>query len=559
MTGTEWFAGWFDGDGPARAASALAVLATQATLLVALGAAAAPLVGRRSATARHLVWAATLAGVLALPALHVTGPRWTPRPFHALASMGDAAAAGPATARPEAVPSEPGSPRQVRAGRTRASGVVAGGVVGGGVVLIWGVGVAAGLAAVIAGALARVRLARRRHAGCPASESETAARDALRELRARIGVRRPVRLVWGPAGAMPMTWGVWRPVVLLPADAATWPAAERDAVLRHELAHVRRGDAGWALVAELACAVFWFHPGVWLARAARVRWQERAADALVVATGAERHAYAAALVDAARLLVRAPCRAWPPASAAVLGTRVGLAERLRTLTAPDFAPGACTRGRQALVLVGTAASAVTVAALGPAAATSRAGDTAPAAATRAAAVTDTTSVNARGRRPGGAPNEASTGAFTGTGGRPLAGGSPSGAEAGALPVTDDVGGIVLEACDASGRPSHAYIGTEHVVLAQSHVDTGDVLVGLLREERSIVAQLLGHQGLTPEAADAHVRRPGTRDDPPWGCGQRSRERLRSPRGTGSMRRSADLGRPAGPPPTISHPSHTAAR
>jgi hypothetical protein len=81
-------------------------------------------------------------------------------------------------------------------------------------------------------------------------------------------------------------------------------------------------------------------------------------------------------------------------------------------------------------------------------------------------------------------------------------------------VTDHPGGILLETRDASGRLHRASIGTEHVVLAQSDVDTGDVLVGILREEQGIVAQLLGSHGLMPRTADAQVRRPETDDDPP---------------------------------------------
>ena len=65
----------------------------------------------------------------------------------------------------------------------------------------------------------------------------------------------------GPA----VLWAL-RPRLLLPADfLQRFDADERACVIRHELTHLRRGDAWWSLVAELMFALFWFHPLAWLA------------------------------------------------------------------------------------------------------------------------------------------------------------------------------------------------------------------------------------------------------------------------------------------------------
>src|SRR4029078_11189598 len=77
---------------------------------------------------------------------------------------------------------------------------------------------------------------------------------------------------------MPMTWGVRRPRVLLPAAARDWPADRLRAVLAHELAHIARADGLVHLVAQLACAVYWFHPLFWTAERALGRETELAAD-----------------------------------------------------------------------------------------------------------------------------------------------------------------------------------------------------------------------------------------------------------------------------------------
>lgn len=78
---------------------------------------------------------------------------------------------------------------------------------------------------------------------------------------------------------------LWAPrsLVLLPADfLERFDAAERRHVLRHELTHLRRGDALWSLVAELAFALLWFHPLAWLARPRLRLDQELACDERVL-------------------------------------------------------------------------------------------------------------------------------------------------------------------------------------------------------------------------------------------------------------------------------------
>ncbi len=89
------------------------------------------------------------------------------------------------------------------------------------------------------------------------------------------------RLRLHPAG--PAVLWAPRSLVLLPADfLERFDAAERRHVLRHELAHLRRGDALWSLVAELAFALLWFHPLAWLARPRFRLDQELACDERVL-------------------------------------------------------------------------------------------------------------------------------------------------------------------------------------------------------------------------------------------------------------------------------------
>jgi bla regulator protein blaR1 len=111
-------------------------------------------------------------------------------------------------------------------------------------------------------------------------------------LAARVGLKRPVRLIRSPRREIPMTWGVLRPVVLLPADASDWSGERLSTALLHELAHVKRWDCLTQLIARLGCAVYWFNPLSWLALARVRAEQEQACDDLALICGFDRVSYA---------------------------------------------------------------------------------------------------------------------------------------------------------------------------------------------------------------------------------------------------------------------------
>src|SRR5262249_861984 len=69
----------------------------------------------------------------------------------------------------------------------------------------------------------------------------------------KLGIRQPVALLLDPRRTIPMTWGIFRPRVLLPAEAANWDEARLHAVLLHEMAHIKRGDAVVQWLVESSC------------------------------------------------------------------------------------------------------------------------------------------------------------------------------------------------------------------------------------------------------------------------------------------------------------------
>jgi TonB family protein len=109
-------------------------------------------------------------------------------------------------------------------------------------------------------------------------------------------------VLYSDRAATPMTWGFFRPVVILPAYAIEWSTEERDLVLRHERAHIARRDWLWQILANVTTAVFWFHPLMWIANIQLRREAEGAVDDCVLANGIAPSDYASRLLDVARHL-----------------------------------------------------------------------------------------------------------------------------------------------------------------------------------------------------------------------------------------------------------------
>jgi uncharacterized protein (TIGR03435 family) len=122
--------------------------------------------------------------------------------------------------------------------------------------------------------------------------------DALRRLERIVGIRKPVNLIVPPTLVEPGVFGILRPVLLLPVDIAQHLGdSQLDAVLAHELYHVRRRDNFTNASHMLVEAIFWFHPLVWWIGARLVEERERACDEGVLDLGGEPEVYAASLLQ----------------------------------------------------------------------------------------------------------------------------------------------------------------------------------------------------------------------------------------------------------------------
>ena len=98
----------------------------------------------------------------------------------------------------------------------------------------------------------------------------------------------------------PVTWGLFRPIVLFPESARSWAPELLDAAMAHEQAHIQRRDWAVHILAWTISAAFWFNPLVWLARHKLAQDAEHAADDAVLSQGVRATDYASLLVSLAR-------------------------------------------------------------------------------------------------------------------------------------------------------------------------------------------------------------------------------------------------------------------
>lgn len=119
----------------------------------------------------------------------------------------------------------------------------------------------------------------------------------LEELALRMGIRRPVVLAESMLVEVPTVIGCFRPVILLPASLITGLSpVQLDAILAHELAHIRRYDFLINLLQSLTESLMFYHPAVWLlSRRIRIEREFCCDDAAIEACG-DRKGYAQALV-----------------------------------------------------------------------------------------------------------------------------------------------------------------------------------------------------------------------------------------------------------------------
>jgi beta-lactamase regulating signal transducer with metallopeptidase domain len=329
----------------------LASVALKATVLLALAAILDYTILRRaSAAARHQLWTFAVVGVLILPALFWGLPSWRAVVPGISAvrvtepgrepSLTPVAAADRDVARPSSSMSVSSAVQPI-ATKDRAASPVPRVVPWARLVLaMYVAGVLLMLARVVREQVYVRRLARRAD-----TEHDNEWTALVGVTAARLGIRRRIGLLRSTEPMMPITWGIVRPFVMVPAGSSSWPVARREAVLVHELSHVARHDCLTQTIAAVACALYWPHPGVWFA-ARRLRVErELACDDQVVSGGIGARDYAGHLLEIARTL-RPP----RPLAALAVGMATSSHIEMRLRAAIDDARPRTAPGRRVTLM-----------------------------------------------------------------------------------------------------------------------------------------------------------------------------------------------------------------
>jgi hypothetical protein len=163
--------------------------------------------------------------------------------------------------------------------------------------------------------------------------------------------------------------GIFHCRLLLPLAARDWSGEQLRSVLLHELAHVKRRDAISLLLTQIACALHWFNPLVWVAAWRLGVERERACDDLVLASGVRPSAYAGHLLNIVADL--SPAR-WTQACGLAMARKSSLEGRLIAVVSKNLNRRGVSMALAAVALAIAAGIAVPIAAL-------RAADAKPAA------------------------------------------------------------------------------------------------------------------------------------------------------------------------------------
>ena len=287
--------------------------AVKATILLGLAWIAASLLKNHPAALRHMIRACALCGALLLPVLSSLGPAWHWRVLPQLPLTEQQAATSVETVVPplshESATSsaEPASqplrtsatmhPSHFKSDLSPIAGSRVAPVWPQLLMVVWLLGAVIGKLRLL---VSRLRFAVLINKTAPVDDPSWTLQ--IKKISHLLGIRRSVALLESKDTEVPLAAGAFRPKVILSPDYPEWPPLRRDAILHHELAHIRRWDILAQMLCQIAIAMYWFHPLVWITVRAMRAEREQACDDHVLAAGARPSEYAHELLEIASSL-----------------------------------------------------------------------------------------------------------------------------------------------------------------------------------------------------------------------------------------------------------------
>lgn len=269
---------------------------------------------RSSANLRYLIACAGLAAMTAMPVV-TTARHWTSARAIVLQAPGSTSSESQVTQGPRPITRDDGWKTWVTPERLAP-----------GVVLVWIAGVLVLTVRLLGGWLQVSRI--RRSARRPTEGDWTA---MVTRLARQLGVNRMVPLLESTLVGVPIVIGWLRPMILVPAGVFAGLGPEQvEAILAHELAHIRRGDYVVNALQRVVEVVLFYHPAVWWLSARIRQEREHGCDDLAAPLSSSRLTYAHALIAIEERRGRAP-------ALAMAATRTGLFARIRRIVDPSSA------------------------------------------------------------------------------------------------------------------------------------------------------------------------------------------------------------------------------
>lgn len=227
---------------------------------------------RASAAARHQVLASVALSVLLLPILSFLVPSWDLGWFHlAQGTAVDAGNAEPEAGRSSWLPST--------------------------LALVW---LGGSLILLTLLAVGRLR-------GLAAARSARALQDErlaglVDDMAGQLGLQRPIEVLVSDRIKVPVVFGWWSPRLMVPETMLESSEHGLDAIMMHELAHIKRNDVLTQSLAQLMCCLHWPNPLAWMVERRLMIERERACDDIVLLSGGRASDYARILMDTAGAL-----------------------------------------------------------------------------------------------------------------------------------------------------------------------------------------------------------------------------------------------------------------
>ncbi|MBI9062705.1 MAG: M56 family metallopeptidase, partial [Marinilabiliaceae bacterium] len=134
---------------------------------------------------------------------------------------------------------------------------------------------------------------------------ETIWQDKLEALKERLSISKPIKACQSYVAKVPMIAGHLKPVILVPISLFTaLTPQEIEAIIAHELAHIKRHDYLFNILQSIIETLFFFHPAVWIVSRIIRDEREHSCDDLAIAITGDKLNYIKALASAQQLTLQ---------------------------------------------------------------------------------------------------------------------------------------------------------------------------------------------------------------------------------------------------------------